>query len=597
MLLGSEKLRLGFFRYKFIWCNVRGGLPALQPRISLKPQVPINTPSRNSLREVAVAYSTTMSYFDCRFSPLSIFRIIQVTLVILIIARSINSVNAVHGNRAIWKAGLRTSSAFGSGLFEVDSINEQGNGVADIDGKKIILRGALPGEIVEGEMFRWKHNKDGILTSAIGRSRNIITRSLHRVEPKCGITDKCGGCQLQHLQYEEQLLHKKRTIDKCLASYQNTRGLTVDGAVKPASSRFNYRNRAQFAIQHHPGDKIKIGLYESFTHDVVDTEDCPVQHPLVGKILCIVQDYFGKKQHQLSVYDDATGKGALRHLLIRTTFATNEAMVCIVAAEPYAEIACISELVELISSLQEVKSILFNMNDDPGDNILSGNAEEVLYGRHQINEIIAGVKISISARSFVQSNPVQAAVLYELAAQMGGLTKGVGRVWDLYCGVGTIGLFLAPMVDNVIGIEDCLPAVEDARRNQKLNCIKNVYFMCGKVEDLLTRRCSDISASKGSPNELLVNTAVAQHTIVPQLSINDTLVLNPPRMGCNKGLLDHISGCKVKKLVYISCNPHTLARDLDIMVGHGYSIKAVQAIDMFPQTYHVETITVLEWLD
>ena len=457
--------------------------------------------------------------------------------------------------------------------------NKKGDGYCNISTskyhRKFIVPGALIGETVTATIE--KETKSTIL----GKLNNVINPSLHRDIPKCSIAADCGGCQLQHQKYADQLKFKESGLKLALSVHPTTDKINILPIIEN-QNHFHYRNRAQFAIQKKSG-KILVGLFATGTHDVVDTDECAIQHPKINDVLHICKTFFNENSNRLSIYDEKTESGSLRHLLLRASYATGEVMVCIVSASnSINDIDNVGSLVKKLRNCEGVKSILFHYNDEPSDNILNSDGNlKILHGKDYINDLIGDVRIRVSAHSFVQSNPLQAKIMYKVISELIPFPYSKYRLWDLYCGVGTIGLSLVSRAANIVGIEDCFPAFRDAKINADLNNATNIQFLHGKVENLLRGK------------ETKVESRIDESQYFLNLGKEDIVIINPPRKGCEKKFLLHLVECGVQYLIYISCNPSTLARDLNLLIQKDYIVQKMQPIDMFPQSYHLETVVLL----
>lgn len=407
------------------------------------------------------------------------------------------------------------------------------------------------------------------------------------------------------------------------------------------------RAQVQFSIQRNDRGSIDIGLYAVNSQQTVDTKYCHIQHRLVNDILKQVR-YFLAKNSDISIYNPAKRVGSLCHLVIRAGFQSNEAMVCLVSNTRYKDLVSkraggipegakvkrgsrgnisnnnggsgsssssesslsmshLQSLTESLSTVPGVKCVLYNYNPSPMDADILGDEKaertRLLFGESEfIHDSVAGVRVRVSLLSFMQSNPLQAEVLYRKVAELAAFT-GNETVLDLYCGVGTISLFVAPLVRNVIGVEDCAAAVVDAMENKRINSIDNVDFICGKAEDVLS---VGVTLPSGSVTDSIIvdekldlssSSSLSSGSSAPDMweAMSDDVVAicNPPRKGCEQRLLDALVERAVRKIVYVSCNPKTLARDLDVLIRNGYSLKKVCPVDMFPHTTHVEVVCLL----
>ncbi|MBA4538351.1 23S rRNA (uracil(1939)-C(5))-methyltransferase RlmD [Bacillus aquiflavi] len=437
-----------------------------------------------------------------------------------------------------------------------EDLTHDGAGVAKIDGYPIFVPSGLPGERAKVKVI--KVNKG----YAIGRLIEIYEQSPARVEAACPIYKQCGGCQLQHLQYGEQLKWKEKHVRDVIERI----GKLKDVKIHPTlgmSDPWRYRNKAQVPIGEREGGLI-AGFYQKRSHEIIEMDECFIQQQKNDNTVQTVKQIC--QRYGISAYDEDKNKGILRHIIVRHGFKTGEVMIVFITRTenlPYKK-----ELInDIITRIYGVKSIIQNINGKR-TNVILGKETKVLWGREVIYDYIGNVKFVISARSFYQVNPEQTKVLYEKALQYAQLS-GEETVIDAYCGIGTISLFLAEKAKKVYGVEIVPEAIEDANRNAKLNQITNVEFAVGAAE-----------------------------TVIPKWYKQgvqaDVLVVDPPRKGCDEALLETIVNMKPKRVVYVSCNPATLARDLRILEDGGYKTSEIQPVDMFPQTGHVECVALIE---
>ena len=437
---------------------------------------------------------------------------------------------------------------------EINGLTAEGNGVARVDGFAIFVEGALPGELLEIKILKVLKNY------GYGKIVNIIKPSQDRAVEPCGIVKKCGGCQLQHMTYEAQLRYKTQQVKDALERIGGFKGIEVKdtlGMGKP----WNYRNKAQFPVGF-DGD-VKVGFYRSGTHEIVDTDNCLIQDETNVQIVKIIKDYI--KEYKISIYDEEKNQGLIRHIVTRKGFTTGEVMIIIVANGDK-----LPNIAELAKAFKEkvtgFKSLILNVNKQR-TNVILGNSNRVIYGTDYIFDYIGDFKFKISPHSFFQVNPEQTKVLYGKALEFAGLTGGE-IVIDAYCGIGTISLFLSQKAKKVYGVEIVAPAIDNAKENAALNNVENVEFLLGESE-----------------------------TVIPELYKQgikaDVLVVDPPRKGCDEKLLETIVKMQPERVVYVSCNPATLARDLKYLGENGYEIREVQPVDMFPWTVHVECVCLL----
>lgn len=438
----------------------------------------------------------------------------------------------------------------------IEDMGTDGEGIGKVDGFTLFIKDALIGDVVEAKLMKVKKNY------GYARLMNIITSSPDRVEPKCPVYRQCGGCQIQALDYQAQLKYKER---KVRGNLERIGGFT-DIELEPIIGMENpyyYRNKAQFPVGTDKNGEIVTGFYAGRTHDIIPNTKCYLGAEVNEEILQVVLEYM--KKYCVSVYNEITGKGLVRHVLIRTGFTSGEIMVCIVANGkklPQAE-----KLVEALRRIEGMKSITLNVNEKH-TNVILGEEVRLLWGTTYIQDNIGDITYRISPLSFYQVNPVQTRRLYETALEYADL-KGEETVWDLYCGIGTISLFLSQKAKKVYGVEIVPQAIEDARENALLNHIENAEFYVGKAEEVLPK----LYEKKGI--------------------YADVIVVDPPRKGCDEKCLETIVKMQPKRVVYVSCDPATLARDLRYLCNRGYEVKRGRACDMFPMTGHVETVALL----
>lgn len=435
--------------------------------------------------------------------------------------------------------------------LEIHGLGHSGEGVGNYHGYTIFVDGALPGELVKVSLTECR--------KTYGRAEliQIITPSPDRVVPICPVFEKCGGCQLMHLKYSQQLLIKQKRVLDALQRI----GKIANAPVEPclaSPKELHYRNKIQLPVQSGL-DGVKIGLYARSSHDLVEVDTCYIHCELGEEIYQKVRAII--KQSGLSAYDAQTGEGELRHILIKSSVNLKEVLVILVTAKQVSPI--LSDVAKQIKqSSPYIKGVIHNINPS-NSNVILGSSFHPLIGNKSIQEQMGDLKFNISAASFFQVNTQQAERLYAKALEFAEVNERQ-IVLDAYCGVGTISLFFARQVRSVIGIE-CVPAaIEDAKENAILNGISNTSFVCANAEDY-----------------------------IKSLKEIDVMILNPPRKGCEKSFLDGIKRLHPNRIVYISCDPATLARDLAFLCAMGYTLDTVQPYDMFPQTAHVECVAKL----
>lgn len=436
--------------------------------------------------------------------------------------------------------------------IEIEDISSDGQGVGRVNGFTVFVHGALPGDkaIIKIDKVSKKY--------AVGHVIDMIEPSSYRVDPLCPVADRCGGCHMQALDYKAQLAYKARHVKdalKHIGGLENVQVMDAIGMDEP----WRYRNKAQIPVAV-SGKDIAMGFFAIGTHDVVDIDACPIQHPVVDDVIKVFKDYI--KRYGISVYDEKNGRGLLRHVLVRVGF--NSGQVMVVPIINGSELPHQAELIAMLSgSVPGLTSVVLNINRQK-TNVILGKECRTLYGSDHIVDQLCGLTFKISALSFYQVNPIQTEVLYNKAIEYARL-DGSQTVLDAYCGIGTISLIAAKKAKKVYGIEEVSQAIEDARENARINGINNVEFICGKAEDVIYRFIEDD---------------------VPI----DIIIMDPPRKGCDPAFLEAAVQLSPPRMVYVSCNPATLARDLRYLHEHGYKVVEVQPVDLFPHTVHVETI-------
>lgn len=438
----------------------------------------------------------------------------------------------------------------------VEDLTHDGSGVAKVEGYPLFIPGALPDEQVEIEVTKTM-KKYGF-----AKLLEVKEPSTDRVDPPCHVFPECGGCQLQHLSYEGQLIRKRKTVRDVIDRIAKLPHVPVH-PVKGMEDPWRYRNKSQIPFGERDGEVIS-GFFRSRTHHIVDTDVCIIQSTEADQLMATLKH----EMHALGIqaYDEKTHKGMLRHLIVRKGRETGEVMVVFVTRKKkFPQKEAVIELVKRV--LPEVTSIMQNVNDQK-TNVIFGEETILLHGKPFIVDSIGDIEFEISARSFYQVNPEQTEVLYGQALEYAQLT-GNESVIDAYCGIGTISLFLAQKAKEVYGVEIVPQAIEDAKRNAELNGIDNAYFEAGPAEVVI-------------PNWY----AEGKHF--------DVLVVDPPRKGCDEKLLETILKYRPGRIVYVSCNPGTLARDLRILEDGGYRTQEIQPVDMFPQSSHVEVVCYME---
>ena len=439
---------------------------------------------------------------------------------------------------------------------KIEDIGMDGEGIGKVDGYTLFVKDAIIGDVIEAKVIKAKKNY------GYARMISIKEPSPYRIDAICPVARQCGGCQIQEMSYDQQLKFKENKIRNNLiriGKFENPPMEPIIGMQEP----FHYRNKAQFPIGTDKDGNIIAGFYAGRTHDIIPNRKCFLGVDINETILDKVIDYMN--ENKVSSYNETTGKGLVRHVLIRYGFRTKEIMVCIIVngkSLPNQE-----KLIKSLCELDGMTSITLNVNREK-TNVILGREIVELWGKGYIEDYIGDVKYQISPLSFYQVNPAQTEKLYGTALEYAGLT-GNETVWDLYCGIGTISLFLAQRAKQVYGVEIVPEAIEDAKRNAKLNGIENAEFYVGKSEEVLPRKLAEGNVKA------------------------DVIVVDPPRKGCEEALLKAILEMGVSKVVYVSCDSATLARDLRYLCDGGYEVERVRGVDMFGNTGHVETVVLL----
>ena len=441
-------------------------------------------------------------------------------------------------------------------IVDIVDIGQGGVGIGKYEGFTVFVDGGLVQDKIKVKITKSKKNY------AVGDIVEIIEKSPFRVERKCSESlRQCGGCQIQELDYQKQLDVKTNEVKQVISRIGKLDDVVIHDTLG-MEHPFRYRNKAQFPIQKKDNMPV-IGFYKKKSHDLISTDECIIQHEVNDKIIKIIKTYI--RAYNVSIYDEKTHKGLLRHLVTKVGFTTGEVMIVLVANGkklPY--------LKELASVLKEnipgFKTLVVNVNTQK-TNVILGKENIVAYGDGMIREYIGELVFEISPLSFFQVNPLQTEVLYNKALEYANLGEN-DTVFDIYCGIGTISLFLAQKAKKVYGIEIVEDAIKDAKRNAKINNMDNVEFYVGKAEEVVPKMYKEGKRA-------------------------NVVVVDPPRKGCDEKVLDTIVSMEPDRVVYVSCNPSTLARDLAYLNERGYKCHEIQPVDMFPHSMHVENVA---WL-
>ena len=442
----------------------------------------------------------------------------------------------------------------------IEDMSDKGEGIGKVDGYTLFIKDTVIGDRIEGKVVKAGKRY------GFGRLMRVLEPSPCRVTPRCPAAAPCGGCQLQAMSYESQLRFKENKVRNHL-----TRIGGFDEADCPVApvlgmegDPFRYRNKGQFPFGRAKDGRIIYGFYAGRTHSIIEAEDCLLGAPVSRRILETVREFM--EEFGIDPYDETAHQGLVRHVLIRTGYETGEIMVCLVVngtGLPHSR-----QLVRRLTAIEGMTSISLNLNRKK-TNVILGEEMVWLAGERYITDRIGPLTYRISPQSFFQVNPLQTRKLYETALEFAGLT-GSETVWDLYCGTGTISLFLAQKAGKVYGVEIVPAAIENAKENARINGVGNAEFFVGKSEEILPQWY------QAHPNEKA-----------------DVIVVDPPRKGCDERLLETMADMAPERIVYVSCDSATLARDLKILCGRGYRMEKVQPVDMFPQTVGVEVVCLL----
>ena len=461
----------------------------------------------------------------------------------------------------------------------IEDIGVSGEGIGKVDGYTLFVKDTVIGDVVRVKIMKAKKNY------GYARLMDIIKPSKDRVEPACPIARQCGGCQIQAMNYNAQLKYKQKLVkDNLLRISGLTEGVDYEMCeILGMDTPFRYRNKAQYPVGEDKDGNIVMGFYAGHTHSIIacPDDDCMLGHSDNTFILNAVKEWM--KEYRVRAYNENIHKGTVRHVLIRTGYHTDEVMVCLVTKKMLRKEAA-DGLVKAIQKLKlNVASLVVNINKED-TNVILGKECITLYGRPYIEDYIGDIKFQISPLSFYQVNPKQTEVLYNKALEFAGL-KGNESVWDMYCGIGTISLFLAKKAGKVYGVEIVPQAIEDAKNNAKINNIDNAEFFVGKAEEVVPafyKKQTGVQSDNDSTDSKEYD-----------MTRPDVVVVDPPRKGCDKKLLDTIVSMTPDRIVYVSCDSATLARDLKLLVEYGYKVEKVQPVDQFGNTVHVETVVLL----
>lgn len=444
----------------------------------------------------------------------------------------------------------------------IEDFTKEGEGLGKYQGFPFFVKDTVIGDEVRVSITKLKKNY------GYARLVEIVTPSKDRVTPPCSVARQCGGCKLQQISYEKQLSFKKSLVEGCLMRIGGFGKEDIEQKMEPVygmEEPWHYRNKAQFPVGYDKEGNLVAGFYAGRTHSIVANTNCAIQaevtHPIVEKVLTYM------KENKISAYDEKNHSGLVRHILTRIGFTTGEIMVCLIVNGTKKQLKHIDKLVDDLKTIEGMTSIIVNTNTDKTNKILGLRCETV-WGQDYIEDYIGNIKYQIGPLSFYQVNPQQTKVLYSKALEYAEL-KGQELVWDLYCGIGTISLFLAQKAKQVYGVEIVPPAIEDAKKNARINGIENAEFYVGKAEEVLPEKYEKEGIKA------------------------DVIVVDPPRKGCEPIVLETMLQMKPERIVYVSCDSATLARDLKVLCQEAYQVEKVAVCDMFGNSVHVETVAKL----
>lgn len=480
--------------------------------------------------------------------------------------------------------------------LKIEDMGVDGEGIGKYEGMTFFVKDAVIGDQIKARVTKLKKNY------GYARVDEILTPSENRTVPRCPIYKRCGGCQIQAMDYATQLSFKEKKVKNNLIRLGGFSAEYVEEIMEPIvgmEQPYRYRNKAQFPMGRDKKGNLVAGFYAARSHDIIPVEDCLLGVEENRDILAAVMSYM--EENRVEPYDESTGRGLIRHVLIRYGFTTKEIMVCLIINGK--TLPAREKLIGKLCKLDGMTSISVNHNTK-NTNVILGDVTETIWGQSYITDYIrlqncdgeefaptdTAIAYRISPQSFYQVNPVQTEKLYSLAMEYAGLT-GKETVWDLYCGIGTISLFLAQKAGRVYGVEIVPQAIADARENAKLNGITNAEFFVGKAEEVLPEFYERVCGKKEAGQQSVTSGAVKVQST--DMIHPDVIVVDPPRKGCDEKCLETMLKMQPERIVYVSCDSATLARDLRILCDGGYALKRVRAVDQFGNTTHVENVALL----
>ncbi len=445
--------------------------------------------------------------------------------------------------------------------LDIEDYGNEGEGIGHYNGYALFVKGAMAGEKILAKVIHVGRS------FGYGKIEEILSASPARIEPECGRAGVCGGCSLLHMDYREQLRFKQEKVESCLARIGRVKDIkSVMEPVIGMEEPYHYRNKVQLPVGADENGELISGFYAIRSHRIVKNTGCLIQYGINDRILSLVFEWMKRKG--ITAYDEKTLKGDVRHIMTRIAYTTGQIMTVLVINRNITAGDVLNDLIENLKTIPDMTSVGISYNPK-NTNVIFGETVRTIYGTPYIEDCIGDVRFRISAQSFFQVNPVQTLKLYETALEFAALT-GNETVWDLYCGIGTISLFLARSAKHVYGIEIVKQAVDDAKDNAALNNITNATFIEGAAELTVSKLLDKDPGAKA-----------------------DVVVVDPPRKGLEINVIDTITGMQPDRVVYVSCEPSTLARDVAEFARRGYELKRARCTDMFPHSFHVETVCLL----
>lgn len=445
-------------------------------------------------------------------------------------------------------------------LLTIEDFTKEGEGLGKYQGFPFFVKDTVIGDQIKASVTKLKK------TYGYARLLEIMKPSPDRCEARCPVARQCGGCKIQQLSYDKQKEFKWNLAAGCMKRIGSFP--EIESIMEPIfamESPWHYRNKAQFPVGKDKEGKLVAGFYAGRTHSIIPNTNCLIQAPVNEKILQSILSYM--KEHDIQPYDEKSQTGLVRHILTRVGFHTGEIMVCLVLNGRKKDLPALNQLLKDLTSIEGMTSIIVNTNLKNTNKIL-GLECETIWGKDYIEDYIGKIKFQIGPLSFFQVNPKQTEVLYGKALEYADLS-GEETVWDMYCGIGSISLFLAQKAKKVYGVEIIKEAIDDARQNALINGIDNVEFFVGKAEEIVPKH-------------------LEQTGICP-----DVVVVDPPRKGCDSQLLQTLLQMAPRRIVYVSCDPATLARDCKILCQQDYKVEKMSVVDQFGHSTHVESVVLL----